>query len=135
MEEIGEIDHIAIAVKDIDAALNFFVEIFNARQVTDKIELKEEHINFQFLEVGGLKIELLEPTSASGSVSAFLDTRGEGFHHLCFRVKDIGKAIEKIKSMGLKIVGENLEPEDYSNRYAFIHPKNCFGVLIELEEK
>jgi len=136
MEEIGEVDHIAIAVRDIDKALKFFTEVLNSRPTGEKIELKEEGINFQFLEMpGGLKLELLEPVDDSGTVGAFIKTRGEGFHHICFRVQDIEKAIENLKSGGFRIVGENLNPEEYSNRYAFIHPKDCHGILVELEEK
>ncbi len=135
MEEIGEVDHIAIAVRNIDRATRFFTEFLNFELQGDKVKMKEEGINYQFLKSNGWRVELLEPLDDSSIVSEFLKKRGEGFHHICFRVDDIEKALERIRSMGYRVVGENLHPEEYSNRYAFIHPKDCFGVLIELEEK
>jgi methylmalonyl-CoA epimerase len=85
-------------------------------------------------EDGGTAIELLEPMDENSPISKFLDKRGEGIHHICFKVDDIEAVLERLKKQGVRLIDESPRPGAYNSRVAFIHPKAMNGVLVELAE-
>jgi len=132
MSNIKKINHVAIIVEDIDAALAFW---------QDQLGLKLDHIEdvpsqaskVAFLPVGEGEVELVQPTDADSGLAKYLEKRGEGMHHLCIEVDDIVSMLAEMKQKGARLINE--EPIDLpGRRMAFIHPKSANGVLIELYE-
>jgi len=93
-----------------------------------------EGVRVALLPAGRARIELVEPATESSSVRRFLDTRGEGIHHVCFEVDDLDAALERVGRAGLEVVGTPGRPGAEGSRIAFIHPRATGGVLIELRE-
>lgn len=127
-----KLDHIGIAVRSIDAA-----KIYEALGLTvDHVEVVDtQKVRTAFLSVGDSKLELLEPTSDDSPIAKFIEKRGEGIHHLCFRVDDIEAHLAKLKSEGYRLINEAPVPGAHGCRVAFLHPAAGNGVLIELSEK
>jgi methylmalonyl-CoA epimerase len=126
------LDHIGIAVKSLDAA-----KIYEALGLSvEHIETVEtQGVRTAFLSVGDASIELLEPTGPQSTVAKFIEKRGEGIHHLCFRVDDIEAQLKRLKELGYRLVNEAPVPGAHGCRVAFLHPAAGNGVLIELSEK
>ncbi len=125
------LNHIAIAVTDLDAALVFYRDVLGLR--LDRVEeVKEEKSRVAFLPLGNSEIELVQPTADDTGVAKWLARHGPGMHHVAIQVKDIVAAMERLKSNQVELI--NLEPRRKSDGtlYAFIHPRSAFGVLIEL---
>ena len=132
MTEILKINHVAILVKDIDAALTFW---------RDQLGLPLDHVEevpsqaskVAFLPVGEGEVELVQPTEPDSGLAKALEKRGEGMHHLCIEVDDIQAMLSKLKENGVRLINE--EPLTLPGRQmAFIHPKSTSGVLVELYE-
>ena len=126
------LDHIGIAVKSIEAA-----KIYKALGLdVDHIEdVQTQGVKTAFLSVGGVNIELLEPLSPSSTVAKFIEKRGEGIHHICFRVDKIEPHLERLKAEGYRLINDAPVPGADGCRVAFLHPSAGNGVLIELSEK
>ena len=126
------LDHIGIAVKSIEAA-----KIYKALGLdVDHIEdVQTQGVKTAFLSVGGANIELLEPLSPSSTVAKFIEKRGEGIHHICFRVDKIEPHLERLKAEGYRLINDAPVPGADGCRVAFLHPSAGNGVLIELSEK
>jgi methylmalonyl-CoA/ethylmalonyl-CoA epimerase len=126
------LDHIGIAVRSLDAA-----KIYESLGLTiDHVETVEtQNVRTAFLSVGDSNLELLEPTSADSPVAKFIEKRGEGIHHICFRVDDIESQIARLKAEGYRLIDEAPVPGAHGCRVAFLHPAAGNGVLIELSEK
>ena len=128
-----KIDHIAIAVDDIEEALQAYEGALGL-ELADVGEVSEQAVRVAFLPVGESEIELVEPLTASSGVARFLEKRGEGFHHICFEVEDIEAALQDLAARGIRLIDE--QPRQGAHgRVAFLHPKSTHGVLIELIEK
>ncbi|HVT44735.1 MAG TPA: methylmalonyl-CoA epimerase [Thermoanaerobaculia bacterium] len=127
-----KLDHIGIAVRSLDAA-----RIYEALGLRiDHVETVEsQRVKTAFLSVGDSNLELLEPTSADSPVAKFIEKRGEGIHHVCFRVDRIEEHLEKLKREGYRLVDEAPVEGAHGCRVAFLHPATAGGVLIELSEK
>jgi methylmalonyl-CoA/ethylmalonyl-CoA epimerase len=127
-----KLDHIGIAVKSIDGA-----KIYKALGLTvDHVEnVKTQGVKTAFLSVGDSNIELLEPVSPESAVAKFIEKRGEGIHHICFRVDNIEKHLERLKNEGYRLINDAPVPGAHGCRVAFLHPSAGNGVLIELSEK
>jgi len=132
MTEIKKINHVAILVKDIEAALKFW---------RDDLGLPLDHVEdvpsqaskVAFMPVGEGEVELVEPTDPDSGLAKFLEKRGEGMHHLCMEVDDIEMMLSDLKQKGVRLINE--EPIALAGRkMAFIHPKSASGVLVELYE-
>jgi len=125
------LDHIGIAVKSLDAA-----KIYEALGLSvDHVEtVASQGVRTAFLSAGDANIELLEPAPGS-TVAKFIDKRGEGIHHICFRVDDIEAHILRLKAQGYRLINETPVPGAHGCRVAFLHPAAGNGVLIELSEK
>jgi len=125
-----KINHVAIVVQDIDAALNFWEQTFGLK--LDHVEdVPSQKSKVAFLPLGESEIELVQPTTSDSGLANFLEKRGEGMHHICIEVSDIDATLAELKSKGVRLINE--VPEELPGRkMAFIHPKAANGVLVEL---
>jgi methylmalonyl-CoA epimerase len=133
---IKRIDHVAVVVENLDAALGFYRDTLgiNPSRVLD---FPREGVKIAFLPLGGpggSEIELLEPTDPTGSVARFLEKRGQGLHHICLEVPDIERALAELKAGGAQVLDEVPRPTA-EGRGIFLHPKGTSGVLLELVQR
>lgn len=130
MAKITRINHIAIAVPDIEAALAFWQDALGLH--VDHIEdVPSQQATVAFIPVGDSEVELVKPTSPETGVARFIAERGGGMHHLCFEVDDIEEILATLKAKGIRLINES--PLELPGRkMAFIHPKSTGGVLVEL---
>ena len=126
------LDHIGIAVKSIANAAIYEALGLDVDHVED---VPAQGVKTAFLSVGDSNLELLEPLSAQSTVARFIEKRGEGIHHICFRVDNLEKHLERLKKEGYRLINENPVPGAHGCRVAFLHPAAGNGVLIELSEK
>jgi methylmalonyl-CoA/ethylmalonyl-CoA epimerase len=126
------LDHIGIAVRSLDAA-----KIYEALGLTiDHVETVEtQGVRTAFLSAGDSNLELLEPTGPHSTVAKFIEKRGEGIHHICFRVTNLEDHLARLKAQGFRLINEAPVPGAHGCRVAFLHPAAGNGVLIELSEK
>jgi methylmalonyl-CoA/ethylmalonyl-CoA epimerase len=125
-----KLDHIGIAVKDLDWARKFYGETLGFR-VSEPEELPERKLRICFVEVGDARVELLFPTSPDSTVAKFLASRGQGVHHLCYEVEDLEAKIKAMKAAGAKMIDEKPRPGTHGTVVAFVHPESAGGVLTE----
>ncbi|MGK0308252.1 MAG: methylmalonyl-CoA/ethylmalonyl-CoA epimerase [Urechidicola sp.] len=126
-----KIEHIGIAVKDIEASNELFAKLYGKSHY--KIEAVEsEGVKTSFFEVGPNKIELLEATNPESTIAKFIEKKGEGIHHIAFAVTDIKAEIKRLKSEGFIVLNETPKKGADNKLVAFLHPKTTNGVLIEL---
>ena len=124
------INHVAIAVRDIEVSLSFYRATFGV--VTNEIvDIPDQGVRAALVRIGGSQLELIEPTDDSGGVARFIDRQGEGLHHICFEVDDLAARLGQLRDAGLELVDE-APREGLSGDIAFIHPKSTGGVLVEL---
>lgn len=128
---IKKISHIGIAVKNVGEAVKLYSEILGLK-VESFEEIAEQKVKIAFIPIGESRIELLESTDPTGSIAKFIETRGEGIHHIAVEVDNIDAELEKIKSKGLKLIDEKPRIGAHHTKIAFIHPKSVSGVLLEL---
>ena len=124
------IDHIAIAVNNIDDALKNYQKILKI----DRLEIEEvpsEKVRVAMLNLEDTRIELLEPTNEDSPIKKFLDERGEGIHHIAITADEIEKDVNRAMDNGMKFLG-NIRTGSYGRKITFIHPKSLNGVLVEL---
>ena len=124
------IDHVGIAVHDLEAAQSFFQEVFQISPGEIK-ELPDQGVRATLLPVGKTRLELLQPLSAESPVSRFLERRGEGLHHLALHVENVSEALEVVSERGLELIDREPRP-GLSGIIAFIHPRSVHGILTEL---
>ena len=129
---VNHVDHVGVAVKDIEASLAFFKKVFDMPDA--QIELLEDQgVRATLIEVGQTRLELLEPTSPESGVGRFIERRGEGLHHLAFNVTDISGKLQTLKTLGVDLI-DQAPREGLSGAIAFVHPRSVFGILTELVE-
>ena len=129
---VNYIDHVGVAVRDIEAALKLFQDVFGAPD-SDIVDLHDQGVRATLIQVGQTRLELLEPLSVDSPVGRFIERRGEGLHHLALNVSEIAQKLETLESLGLQLVDK--EPrQGLSGTIAFVHPQSVFGVLTELVE-
>ncbi|HSH35303.1 methylmalonyl-CoA epimerase [Schnuerera sp.] len=131
---VKKVDHIGIAVKDLDESLKFYEEVLGIKCISTE-EVEEQKVKVAFLPIGDTEVELLESTEENGPIAKFIEKRGEGIQHIAYRVDDIEKAIEELKEKGIKLIDEKPRYGAGGAKIAFLHPKSTFGVLIELCER
>lgn len=130
---IGRVDHIAIVVRDLKAALAVYEGALGLTcSHTEKVP--EQEVTVAFLPTGDSEIELLEPTGTDSGVARFLEQRGEGMHHICLEVDDIEATLADLAARGVPLIDKTPKQGVYG-RVAFIHPRGAHGVLIELMER
>lgn len=129
---VNYIDHVGVAVKNIDTALAFFKKVFDVPDAD--IELMEDQgVRACLIEVGQTRLELLEPTGPESGVGRFIERRGEGLHHLALNVTDISGKLQTLQTLGVDLIDQTPR-EGLSGRIAFVHPRSVFGILTELVE-
>jgi methylmalonyl-CoA/ethylmalonyl-CoA epimerase len=128
-----KINHIAIAVRDIEASKSLFALVSGAK-VGATIEVPDQRVKVCFIETGETRIELIEPLPGNVGVAKFLEKRGEGLHHICIGVDDIDAVLADYKSRGVRLIDETPRIGAEGHRVAFVHPQSTNGVLVELEE-
>jgi methylmalonyl-CoA/ethylmalonyl-CoA epimerase len=126
-----KLEHIGIAVKDIDQANKVFAKLLGREHY--KIEsVSSESVRTSFFEIGGLKIELLEATDASSPIARFIEKRGEGIHHMAFEVSDINESLKEYADKGFEVINQQPKKGADNKMIFFLHPKSTRGVMIEL---
>ena len=128
----GRVHHVAVIVRDLDAALGFYRDRLGL-PVDLVLPIESDGVRIAFLPVGESKIELVEPTDPSTGVARFLERRGEGFHHVCLEVADINSELSRLAAEGVELIDTTARP-GAEGPVAFIHPRSCHGVLVELIE-
>lgn len=128
------VDHVGIAVHDLEAAVAFYRRTFGA-EVTHRERLEADGVDEALLAVGGSYVQLLTPTSDTSPVARFLAARGEGIHHVGYRVDDCARALRAVREAGARVVDERPRPGSRGTTVAFVHPHGAFGTLIELVQE
>ncbi len=132
--QLNYIEHIGIAVKDMDAAIKFYEETLGLTCYSIE-EVAEQKVKTAFFKIGQTKIELLQSTSPDGPVGKFIEKKGEGIHHIAFAVNDIEAQLEDASSKSIQLIDAVPRKGAEGLDIAFLHPKSTFGVLTELCEK
>ena len=130
---IKRVDHVAIAVKNLDEALKTFENLLGHKAAQVK-EVPDQKIKAAMIHVGDVEIELLQPTAPDTGVAKFLEGKGEGVHHICFEVDDIDKELQAMAAKGVETIDKKGRP-GLAGMIGFLHPKSAKGVLIELAQK
>jgi len=132
---IGNLNHVAIAVPDLNAAILQYQDVFGAF-VTSPQDLPEHGIRIAIVNLSNTKIELITPLDEDSPIQKFLENHPQGgIHHLCYEVPDIAAAQKQLQDAGLQVIGDGTPKPGYQgNPVLFFNPKNALGVLIELEE-
>lgn len=131
---LTDIDHVAIAVRDIEAAIAWYADTLGAT-VLHREEVVSDGVHEALIRVGDSYIQLLTPTRGDSTVAAFLERRGEGLHHVGYRVSDCATALAAVKASGARVIDEVPRPGSRGTTIAFVHPRTSFGTLIELVEE
>jgi methylmalonyl-CoA epimerase len=131
---LTEIDHVAIAVKDLEAAIDYYERAFGAT-VDHREVVESDGVEEALLKVAESYIQLLSPTRDDSPVAKYLEKKGEGLHHIGFRVDDCGAVLEHLKAEGHKVIDEFPRPGSRGTTVAFVHPKAIHGTLIELVQE
>jgi methylmalonyl-CoA/ethylmalonyl-CoA epimerase len=128
------IEHIGIAVKNMDEAIKFYEEILGMKCYAIE-EVKAQKVRTAFFQVGDTKIELLESTDPDGPVGKFIEKRGEGVHHIAFAVPDAGQALKEAEDKGIRLIDKQSRKGAEGLDIGFLHPKSTMGVLTEFCSK
>ena len=128
----GRIHHVAIVVKSIEAALPLYRDLLGLPLETI-MDIESDHVRIAFLGVGESKVELVEPTDDTTGVARFLANKGEGFHHVCFEVANLTEELTRLGIDGVELI-DSSPRRGAEGPVAFLHPRSCNGVLVELIE-
>jgi len=129
----GRIDHIGVAVEDLDGAVALY---------QDRLGMREQHretveafgVDAVLLEIGDGHVELLSPLSSESAVGRFIEKNGPGIHHVAYQTDDLDSALDSVRGAGLELIDEQPRPGIRGSRVAFLHPRSTGGVLTELVE-
>ena len=133
MPNVKRIDHIAILTEDLDTALGFWRDGLGL-EVSHMEEEAGEGAQIAFLPVGGSQVELVRSIKGDSGLARYLEKRGPGMHHLCLEVDDLVGMLSRLKAHGIQLINETPVSGTDGKKYAFIHPKSTYGVLLELYE-
>jgi methylmalonyl-CoA/ethylmalonyl-CoA epimerase len=131
--KLTHIEHIGIAVKDLNESIRYYEEILGLKCYAIE-EVKDQKVKTAFFMLGQTKIELLESTDPEGPIGKFIDKKGEGIHHLAFAVEGIDNALEELQSKGVQLIDSKSRKGAEGLDIAFLHPKSTRGILTELCE-
>ena len=132
VRRIGRVHHVALIVRSIDASLGLWRDALTLELETI-MDIPSDGVRIAFLGVGESKIELVEPTDSSTGVARFLESKGEGFHHVCFEVPNLAEALLRLEIDGIELI-DSTPRRGAEGPVAFLHPRSCHGVLVELIE-
>jgi methylmalonyl-CoA/ethylmalonyl-CoA epimerase len=131
--EISHIEHIGIAVKNLDEAVVYYEKVLGLKCYSIE-EVKDQKVRTAFFKVGQTKLELLESTEPEGPIGKFIEKKGEGVHHIAFAVNQIQNQLDKAREDGIQLIDEKPRKGAEGLNIAFLHPKSTHGVLTELCE-
>jgi len=131
---LREIDHVAIAVRDLDAAVAWYASTLGARTVHREV-VESDGVEEALVAVAESYVQLLTPTREDSPVARFLERRGEGLHHVAYRVDDCAAALVAARAAGARLIDEAPRPGSRGTTVAFLHPSTSFGTLVELVEE
>ncbi|HCO19463.1 methylmalonyl-CoA epimerase [Gudongella oleilytica] len=131
---VTKIDHIGIAVKNLEETLKFYGDVLGIKCVSQEV-VEEQKVKVAFLPVGDTEVELLESTSEDGPIAKFIEKKGEGIQHIAFKVDNIEEAIRELEEKGVRMIDEKPRYGAGGARIAFLHPKSTSGVLIEISQR
>jgi methylmalonyl-CoA epimerase len=131
---LTEIDHVAIAVRDLEAAIEWYEEAFGAT-VEHRETVDSDGVEEALLAVADSYVQLLTPATDESPVAGYLDKKGEGIHHIGYRVDDCAAALQAVKDSGGRVIDKAPRPGSRGTTVAFVHPKTSFGTLIELVQE
>jgi methylmalonyl-CoA/ethylmalonyl-CoA epimerase len=131
---LTEVDHVAIAVRDLDAAVAWYADAFDASLAHREV-VERDGVEEALLAVADSYVQLLTPTRDDSPVAKYLETRGEGLHHVGYRVADCGQALRRAIAAGARAIDAEPRPGSRGTTVAFLHPKTSFGTLIELVQQ
>jgi methylmalonyl-CoA epimerase len=132
VRDIGKVHHVALIVRSIEDALELWRDALHLELET-VMDIPTDHVRIAFLGVGESKVELVEPTDTTTGVARFLESKGEGFHHVCFEVPNLAETLLRLEIDGLELI-DTSPRRGAEGPVAFIHPRSCHGVLVELIE-
>ena len=128
-----QIDHLGIAVKSLSAAKAIYEKL--GLSVSPEETVEQEQVRLVMVPVGESRLELLEATSENSTIARFIAKRGEGLHHVCFKVPDLPAAVARLKKDGVRLVSEDIKIGAGGHKYVFVHPSSSGGVLLELVQE
>ena len=134
MFNVLKIDHIGIAVKDMEAAKKFYTEVLGMAVQGEEV-VEQQKVKVCFIPSGDSEIELLESTSPDGPIAKFIEKNGEGVQHIALRVDNIEAALADLKAQGIRLIDEEPRYGAGAASIAFVHPKATGGILLELSER
>eukprot|EP00062_Callorhinchus_milii_P009424 gi/632953562/ref/XP_007892485.1/ PREDICTED: methylmalonyl-CoA epimerase, mitochondrial [Callorhinchus milii] len=130
----GRLEHVAVAVRELEAARGFYREALGAA-VGPALPLPAHGVTAAFVELGGCRLELLEPLGPDSPIAGFLRRNpGGGLHHICLEVSDLSSALRQLRARGVRTLSPDPRPGAHGRAVIFLHPKDCHGVLVELEQ-
>jgi len=132
--KVLKVDHIGIAVKDLEQAKKFYTEVLGMTAMGEEL-VEQQKVKICFIPCGDSEVELLESTSPDGPIAKFIDKNGEGMQHIALRVDNIETALADLKAKGVRLIDEEPRYGAGGARIAFIHPKATGGILLELSER
>jgi methylmalonyl-CoA/ethylmalonyl-CoA epimerase len=132
--DLTHIEHIGIAVKDLDKSIKFYEEMLGLKCYAIE-EVKDQKVKTAFFKIGQTKLELLESTASDGAIAKFIEKRGEGVHHISFAVKNLDSTVIELQRKNIRLIDHAPRKGAEEFNIAFIHPESTLGVLIELCEK
>ena len=128
----GRVHHVAIVVRSIEAALGVYRDLLGLPLETI-MDIPQDRVRIAFLGIGESKVELVEPTDDTTGVARFLASKGEGFHHICFEVENLAQELTRLGIDGVELI-DSAPRKGAEGPVAFLHPRSCHGVLVELIE-
>lgn len=131
---LTDVDHVAIAVRDLDEAVRWYAHVFGA-ELAHRERIDSDGVEEALLKVGASYVQLVMPFREDSPVARFLAQRGEGLHHVGYRVADCDAALAAVKRAGGRVIDEEPRPGSRGTTVAFVHPKGAFGTLVELVEE
>jgi len=128
-----KIDHLGIAVNSIESALKFYSEILGLNLEGEEV-IADQKVKTAFLPIGDTEVELLESIAPDGPVAKFIEKKGEGLQHIAFKVEGLDSVLRELEKKGVRLIDSTPRIGAGNKRIAFLHPKDTFGVLVELSE-
>jgi methylmalonyl-CoA epimerase len=132
IRRLGRIHHVAVVVRSLDEGLRFYRDLLGL-ELEMIMDIPSDRVRIAFLPIGEVKVELVEPTDDTTGVARFLASKGEGFHHVCFEVENLAEALLRLEIDGVELI-DTAPRRGAEGPVAFIHPRSCHGVLVELIE-
>ncbi|AGL01403.1 methylmalonyl-CoA epimerase [Desulfoscipio gibsoniae] len=131
---IKKVDHIGIAVKNLDAAKEFYEKILGLKVVEEEV-VEDQKVKVAFIPTGDSEVELLESTTPDGPIARYIEKNGEGIQHIAFRVDNLEEKLAQLKAAGVRLIDEKPRRGAGGAQIAFLHPKATCGTLVELCER